>query len=56
MKIEIVLKDPRYCNGCPCCDDEDVVVDCTLFENSVCYKNDDIPYHRLSECREKYGD
>ena len=22
MKLEIKLKDPKYCDGCPCLDDE----------------------------------
>jgi hypothetical protein len=61
MKIEIVLKDPRYCDDCPCLGHEDIC--CNLGLHNIDLEIDPIPdklskirFIRPQTCREKYGD
>jgi hypothetical protein len=64
MKIEIVLKDPKYCNGCPILETEASVGGCRWIKNGEWLKvketsrgfGNGYNYSRPAECRERYGD
>lgn len=57
--IEIELKDNRFCEGCPCIDNE--YQDCNYFDKHLTwiYRHKDYQgyagYIRLKECRKRFG-
>jgi hypothetical protein len=60
MKIEIVLKDPRYCDGCPfLLIDSGGAEECSLKlwdYNGTTWTYSRGDAERPRKCREKYGD
>lgn len=60
MKIEIKLKDPKYCDGCPCLFTHDEGEDCGLgFGYLLDYSwnsKENEKYKRPKECIQKHGE
>lgn len=54
FKIEVVLEDSMYCDGCCCCAEYIPSFRCSLFGNKVSM---DKKYRliRLKECIKRYG-
>jgi hypothetical protein len=54
MDIHIDLKDPRYCNGCPCIHTD--FAECFAIDMCLVEEHGTYNWFRPAECREKYGD